>query len=179
MTATLAQTADAPADFATCLQQHAGIVRKVAATYCRDPHDRADLAQEIVAALWSAWPRYDRGRTFSTWMYQVALNVAISHVRGESRRRRRFEPLDEDHHALGQAPFDHETDQLLDLLHAAIAGLDAMSRALAMLYLDERSHAEIAEILGISESNVGTRIHRLKARIRQHMNAGPQRPQGA
>lgn len=179
MTASIAQTSDAPADFSACLQRHAGIVRKVAATYCRDPHDRADLAQEIVAALWSAWPRYDHARTFSTWMYQVALNVAISHVRGESRRRRRVEPLDEDHMELRQDPFDHETHQLLDLLHTAIAGLDAMSRALAMLYLDERSHAEIADILGISESNVGTRIHRLKQRIRQHINAGPRRPQGA
>ena len=57
MTATLARTTDGSTDFAACLQRHAGIVRKVAATYCRDPHDRADLAQEIVAALWGAWPR--------------------------------------------------------------------------------------------------------------------------
>ena len=66
--------------FAALLEQHRGIVFKVAATYCRHRDDRQDVAQEIAAQLWRAYPGYDPTRPFSTWMYRIALNVAISHV---------------------------------------------------------------------------------------------------
>ena len=72
--------------FAALLEQHRGIVFKVAATYCRHPEDRQDLAQEIAAQLWRAFSGYDPARLFSTWMYRIALNVAISHVRSTSGR---------------------------------------------------------------------------------------------
>ncbi len=73
--------ADSDQRFRELLERHRRIVFKVAATYCRDPHDRADLAQEIAVQLWRAFPKYDGARAFSTWMYRVALNVAISHLR--------------------------------------------------------------------------------------------------
>jgi RNA polymerase sigma factor (sigma-70 family) len=152
--------------FSALIDRHSGIVRKVATTYCRDADDRADLAQEIVAQLWAAWPRFDPSRQFTTWMYRVALNVAISHVRGVYRNARHFVPLAEEHHALAGEAVDHEVRQELAALEAIIAGLDPLNRALLLLYLDDRSHREIADILGIGESNVGTRIGRLKQRIR-------------
>ena len=152
--------------FAALVGRHAGIVRKVAATYCRDADDRADLAQEIMAQLWAAWPRYDAARPFTTWMYRIALNVAISHVRGVYRGARHFVPLTDEHHAVAAAAVDHEAHDELAVLEAVIAELDTMNRALLLLYLDDRSHRDIAEILGISESNVGTKITRLKQRIR-------------
>ena len=155
--------------FAALVADHAGIVRKVATTYCRDAEDRADLAQEILAQLWAAWPRYDRERPFATWAYRVALNVAISHVRGVYRSQRHFEPLTDDHHAVAAAAVDQEAQDELALLQDVIAELDQLSRALLLLYLDERSHREIAEILGISESNVGTKLNRLKQRIRARL----------
>jgi RNA polymerase sigma-70 factor (ECF subfamily) len=155
--------------FSALIERHAGIVRKVATTYCRDADDRADLAQEILAQLWTAWPRYDSSRAFTTWMYRVALNVAISHVRGVYRSARHFVPLAEEHHALAGESVDHEARQELAVLETLIAGLDPLNRALLLLYLDDRSHREIAEILGIGESNVGTRIGRLKQRIRGHL----------
>ena len=68
-------------EFEGLLQSHQGIVFKVANTYCWHSEDRADLVQEIVAQVWRAWPRYDPTRIFSTWMYRIALNVAISFVR--------------------------------------------------------------------------------------------------
>lgn len=156
-------------EFAALVADHAGIVRKVATTYCRDADDRADLAQDILAQLWAAWPRYDRERPFSTWMYRVALNVAISHVRGVYRSARHFEPLTDDHHVIAAAPVDHEDRDEQAFLPEVIAELDPLSRALLLLYLDERSHREIAEILGIGESNVGTKINRLKQRIRARL----------
>lgn len=152
--------------FSALIREHAGIVRKVATTYCRDADDRADLAQEILAQLWAAWPRYDEARPFTTWMYRVALNVAISHVRGVYRGARHFVPLADEHLDIAATPADHEARDELRMLEAIIAELDELNRALLLLYLDDRGHREIAEILGIGESNVGTKIARLKQRIR-------------
>jgi RNA polymerase sigma-70 factor (ECF subfamily) len=166
---TLALDDAAAGRFAALVARHAGIVRRIAATYCRSREDRADLAQEITAELWRAFARYDAARPFSTWTYRIALNVAISHVRDASRERRHMVPFDEGLHDAAAAPVDHEARQQMALLQRAIDALDPMNRALLVLYLDEHSHREIADVLGISESNVGTRIARLKERIRKEL----------
>lgn len=157
--------------FAALLQRHAGIVFKVASTYARLPDDRADLAQEIAAQLWRAWPKYDPTRSASTWMYRVALNVAISHVREQSLRQRHDAvPLDDDLHDMADtSATDHENENHLRLLQAFIARQPPLDRALLLLYLEERPQREIAEILGITESNVSTKIGRLKQRIRDEL----------
>ena len=162
---------DQQQEFGTLLQRHAGIVFKVANTYARLPEDRADLAQEITAQLWRAWPKYDPTRSVSTWMYRVALNVAISHVREQSvRMRHDAVPLDEDLHDLADtSATDHEGEEHLRLLQAFIARQPPLDRALLLLYLEERPQREIAEILGITESNVSTKIGRLKQRIRDEL----------
>ena len=163
---------DARDDFGDLLQQHRGIVFKVANSYARDPEDRADLAQEIAAQLWRAWRSYEPDRPVTTWMYRIALNVAISHLRGRSLRDRHHVPFED---GLHDTAHDAGTDdgqassQLLRLLRETIARLAPMDRALMLLYLDERSHREIAEVLGISEGNVATKLSRLKARIRESL----------
>lgn len=155
--------------FGTLLQQHRGIVFKVANSYAWQADDRDDLAQEIATQLWHAWPRYDPARSFSTWMYRVALNVAISHVREHSMRLRHDAvPLDADLHEMtGTDTSDHEHRHHLLLLQRFIQQQAPLDRALLLLYLDERPQREIADILGISESNVSTKIGRLKQRIQQ------------
>ena len=157
--------------FSALLQQHAGIVFKVANTYARLPEDRADLAQEIAAQLWHAWPKYDSARSFSTWMYRVALNVAISHVRVQSMRKRHDAvPLDDALHDVADTgAIDHESDQHLRLLQGFIARQPPLDRALLLLYLEDRPQREIAEILGISEANVSTKVGRLKQRLRDEL----------
>jgi RNA polymerase sigma-70 factor (ECF subfamily) len=163
---------DARDDFGDLLQQHHGIVFKVANSYASHPEDRADLAQEIAAQLWRAWRSYEPDRPVTTWMYRIALNVAISHLRGRSLRDRHHVPFED---GLHDAAHDAGTDdgqassQLLRLLRETIARLAPMDRALMLLYLDERSHREIAEVLGISEGNVATKLSRLKARIRESL----------
>ncbi len=155
--------------FGELLQQHAGIVFKVANSYARGSEDRADLAQEIAAQLWRAWPKYDSTRSsITTWMYRIALNVAISYVRSNSvRLRHDAVPLDDELHDIADAnAADPETEQQLRLLQDFIAQQAPLDRALLLLYLDERGQRDIAEILGISESNVSTKIGRLKQRIR-------------
>ncbi len=152
---------DRHARFATLLAEHGGIVAKVAGSYARGADDRRDLAQEIATQLWRSFARYDaRLGKFSTWMYRIALNVAISHL----RRARTFEPLD-DHDAIAPSSGDDRSEAL----YAAIATLEPLERALALLYLEDRPYAEIAEVLGISEANVATKLTRLRSRLRTQL----------
>lgn len=164
--------------FADLLDTHRGIVFKVANTYCRHPDDRQDLVQEIAAQLWRAWPGYDPERTFSTWMYRIALNVAISHVRSAGQRAPHV-PLDasfdttHDPHpnlSVDDHSTAHEQDERIAALYAVIDRQPPLDRALLMLWLDERSQREIAEVLGLSESNVSTKLNRLKQRIREQLS---------
>lgn len=155
--------------FTALIRHHAGIVRKVAAAYVRNPDNRADLMQEMLANLWTAWPRYDATRPFASWMYRVALNVALSHVRAVYRNRRIMTPLIADHDAIAATEVDHEKTAALDALHATMARFDPLNRAVLLLYLDERSHREIGEIVGIRESNVGTLIDRIKCKLREQL----------
>jgi RNA polymerase sigma factor (sigma-70 family) len=169
-----ADTMDSPQTrFAALLEQHRGIVFKVAATYCRHADDRQDLAQEIAAQLWRAFPGYDPARSFSTWMYRIALNVAISHVRSAGSRAGDV-PLEEDHDthpgfAIDDGSAQHEADQQLRALYAVIDRQSPMDRALLLLWLEDRSQREIADVLGITESNVSTKLNRLKQRIREQL----------
>lgn len=152
--------------FQSRLTEHAGILRKVAATYAWTDADRADLMQDITTALWQAWPRYDASRPFSTWMYRVALNVSISQVRGETLRRRHHVAYDPDVHEAGIPAHDHEAEEQEARLRSAMAQLEPLNRALLLMHLDDRNHREIAEVLGISESNVATKFARIKQRLR-------------
>ena len=160
-------TMDSPQTrFQTLLDLHQKIVFKVARTYCQHAEDRRDLEQEIVAQLWRAFPRYDEGRSFCTWMYRIALNVAISFARSSVHRKKHSVPLDE--RAVG--PIDdstHERDDMVHALRCFIDRLDHLNRALLLLYLEDNSYKEIAEVLGISETNVATKISRLKQRLRK------------
>lgn len=169
LAATTATTAAREA-FGDVLERHRGIVLKVAGSYAADPEDRADLAQDIAAQLWRAWPSYSPDRPVTTWMYRIALNVAISHLRGRSLRDRHHVPLDEDAHAgallAASAEDGHAAAEQLRLLQRVIASLPPLDRALMLLYLDDRSQREIADVLGIGESNVSTKLSRLRQRIR-------------
>ncbi|MET0580505.1 MAG: sigma-70 family RNA polymerase sigma factor [Pseudoxanthomonas sp.] len=166
----MASDTDSQDRFGALLEQHRRIVFKVANTYAFSAEDRADLAQEIATQLWRAFPGYDPQRSFSTWMYRIALNVAISQVRGLAHRGRHSVPLDENLHDIADdSGADHETDQQVGALYRFIARLDRLNRALLLLYLEDQSHRQIAEILGLSETNVATKIARLKQRIRNEI----------
>lgn len=178
---TLSETSDArdrpamkadrdEAAFLARLDRHQGIVRKVALSWARTTADRRDLEQEIVAQLWKSWPAYDGERPFATWMYRVALNVAISIARSQRSQEPALAPLDDETAGLPADPADAERERGVAELRTFIAGLDALNRALILLWLDELSYREIADVLGISETNVATRINRAKQLLRARMN---------
>lgn len=155
--------------FQALVDAHRGIVFKVCRAYCRNAADRDDLAQEIIIALWESFERFDDRRAqFSTWMYRVALNTAISFARKETTRRRHV--IDADQRVMIEAVDDAASQAaVVDIgpLYGFIERLDPLNKALILLYLDDKSHAEIAEVLGISVSNVGTRISRLRQTMKQ------------
>jgi RNA polymerase sigma-70 factor (ECF subfamily) len=159
-------TAAASTDFTELLRAHRGIILKVSASYCRSRDERDDLAQEIAAALWQSWPAYEPARTFSTWMYRIALNVAISHRRRAQHRE--HEVLGEaDVELVGAADVDIEAQQRFEVLQRAIRLLTPVNRALLLLQLDGCSQRECAEVLGTSEGNVATRLGRIKDQLRR------------
>lgn len=162
--------------FEALISEHRRIVFRIAGAYAHAAQDRDDLAQEIAVQLWRSFRAFDARRAkFSTWMYRVALNVALSWARSARRSgSAQLEPLGAIHPESVADPGPGqgeamERDERVAALHAVIAGLDPLKRALVLLYLEGRSYAEIAEVLGISETNVATKLNRIKQQLRAGM----------
>lgn len=156
----MAQDCNADRDgFAAMLTVCEPIVRKVSRTYCWDSELRRDLAQEILLALWRSWPRYDRSRPAGSWVYRVALNVAIDYVRYSTRRS---PPVALDADIADETRLDQQVDDAI-ILERIIRAAEPFDRAILLLFLEGHSHTEIAAVVGTTESNVSTRLHRLKA----------------
>lgn len=130
--------------------------------------------QEMIVQLWRSYERYDETRVnFSTWMYRIALNVAISFYRAQHRNVLRTAG---DEQVLASTPDPANAagdiqDEQLEFIYGFIDKLDPLNRAVMVLYLDDRPHVEIAEILGISQTNVGTRIGRIKQQLKREAAA--------
>lgn len=156
------------ARFLALLEEHDKILYKVANSYCRNPEDRRDLIQEIVVQLWRSFGRFDDSYRFSTWMYRIAMNVAISFYRSQGRRRRDTVPIEGSGlEIMAAAPEADESSDDIRLLHHFISQLDELNKALVILYLDGNSYDTIAEILGITTTNVATKLSRIKERLRR------------
>ncbi len=151
--------------FQNLVEDHKKILYKVCHSYCRNPVDRDDLAQEIIVQLWRSFGGFDERVRFSTWMYKIALNVAISFYRRESVRTRHVVPGSE--HMLEAIDESGNRSEEIEVLYQWIEELDPFSKALVILYLDGNNYQEIADVLGISVTNVATKISRLKQTLRQ------------
>ncbi|MFD1140945.1 RNA polymerase sigma factor [Larkinella insperata] len=157
--------------FLTIIEVHKGIIYKVANAYCRDKECRKDLIQEITLQLWLAFPTYTNQFRLTTWLYRIALNVSISFYRKQTSRHKLNQPLTTEILSLTQADDDVDTEADLSLLHGFIRQLKELDRAVMLLYLEERSQQEIAEILGITPTNVSTKVARIKDQLRQKFAA--------
>jgi RNA polymerase sigma factor (sigma-70 family) len=157
-------------EFIQMINAHRGIIYKVCNLYAPDKDDKKDLFQEIVLQLWKSFPSFRNESKLSTWMYRVALNTAISSFRKEIKKPERL--------SLSQAEFQipdignlaDENENLL-LLQQAILQLTKIERALIMLYLEEKSYQEIGEIMGITHSNVGVKLNRIKMKLEKIIKA--------
>lgn len=151
--------------FEGIIEQHKGILFKVARTYCPDEEDRQDLIQEMMIQIWQSIHKYNDEYRISTWLYRISLNVAISFYRKSSTRAKKHTELNEQmvEHTRDDTS---ENERQLKLLEQFISELKEIDKALMILYLEDESHAAIAEILGISVSNVGTKIGRIKNHLK-------------
>ena len=151
--------------FEGIIEQHKGILFKVARAYCQDEEDRQDLIQEMMIQIWQSIDKYNEQYKISTWLYRISLNVAISFYRKSSTRAKKYTELNEQ---MVETTLDDksENERQLKLLEQFISELKEIDKALMILYLEDKSHTEIAEILGISVSNVGTKIGRIKYQLK-------------
>jgi RNA polymerase sigma factor (sigma-70 family) len=154
--------------FLSVIEDHKGIIYKIANSYCRVPEDRKDLVQEIILQLWKSFDNYNEQFKYSTWIHRIALNVAISFYRKENRMREISNRPSEgilrfaDTNDTGE-----KKEEAIGFLQQFIAELKELDKALMLLYLEEKTHREIAEIIGITETNVATKVGRIKTILKQ------------
>ena len=144
--------------FGNWLDQYRGVIFKVVRAYAFDPMDQDDLFQEIIIQVWRSVPTFRNESAVSTWLYRISLNTAIKWVKKE--RRQLNERLDTQDYVLQEQPVT--LDERLTWLYNEISKLDKIDRSITLLMLDEFSYKEMAAITGMTESNVGVRLNRIK-----------------
>ena len=156
--------------FVGLIEQHKGIIYKIAHIYGSDPDDRKDLFQEISLNLWKAFPLFKGDSKASTWIYKVALYTAITNYRKHSRRNKHTELFFIESHDLFED--NSETiNQQVKTLYLAIDKLSSVDKAIILLVLEERSYGEIGAILGLKPTAVAMRVKRAKDQLTQFMKA--------
>lgn len=153
--------------FLHVIQSNKGIFYKVSNSYCRNVEDRKDLVQEIIIQLWKSFDNYDDSFKQSTWIYRISLNVAISFYRKENTRKRISNPFTEGILNFADDDGFEDKETGLSMLQEMISQLKDLDKALILLYLEEKNHKEISQIIGISETNVATKINRIKNSLKQ------------
>jgi RNA polymerase sigma-70 factor (ECF subfamily) len=159
--------ADHERQFRQWLGEHTGLLLKVVRSFAEGPADQDDLFQEILLQVWLSMPNFREDSKPTTWLYRVALNTALAWKRSEKKHRSRqsslpvVDPIDRT-----TTSADAERNgKVVDQLYAAIRALPLAKRALVVLYLDGFTYREISEVVGISESNVGVSLNRIKREL--------------
>ena len=151
-------------EFVRQIRQYQKIIHKVCHLYADKPEDRDDLFQEILLNAWKANLNFRQESTFSTWLYQIGLNTAISHFRREKRK-----PVQADLESVLQLPDfkDEVAEAQFASLYRAIGQLDKIDKALVLLYLDDYDYVTIGQLLGITSNYVGVKMSRIKQQLKQ------------
>ena len=151
--------------FIQLMEANKGIIHKICLMYTSNLADKEDLYQEICLQLWRSFRSYRSESKFSTWLYQVALNTAISSVR-KDRRQVETVQLDQAEHFVAR---DSEREGMTRMLFKAVSKLNKVDRAIILLWLEEKEYAEISEVMGISQSAVSVRLVRIRERLKSIM----------
>ena len=157
--------------FLELVEQNQDIVHKICGLYALNMDERKDLSQEIVCQLWKSYKSFKGDSKFTTWMYRVALNTALLYLR-RNRSRVRTESLKEHHGDIPAEISDQEKHAKISRLYKAVNQLRKFDRAIILLFLEEFSYKEIAEVTGISESNVSVRLVRIKKKLKEILDRG-------
>lgn len=155
-------------EFLEILSNYQGILHKVNLIYFRNKSDREDNFQEIIYQLWKSFPGLQNKNSIGSWIYAVSINTSISKIKKETRIEYR-EKLPESIDKLDIIE-ELSINETIQILLQAIYNLNEIDKSIMLLYLEEKSYDEIAEIIGISKSNVGVRINRAKELLKQNLN---------
>lgn len=142
------------------IDTYRALLFKVVRAYTYDQDDSNDLFQEIAIQVWRSIPNFKNESAVSTWLYRIALNTAMRWSKKERGRTNKNQELDSSSHLLEYK--EEAVDERLEWLYDQIAKMNEIDKSLTLLLLDDYSYKEISEIMGISESNVGVKIHRIK-----------------
>ena len=152
--------------FSELIQKNQAIIHKITRVYENSWADREDLFQEICLQLWLSYPNFREEAKFSTWMYRVALNTAISNIR-KSKKNLSFEPLRETDRIPDDSNIEKENVQLL---YCAVSKLNRIDKAIILLWLEEKNYEEIATIMGTTKSNISVKLVRIKRKLEELVN---------
>ena len=155
--------------FVSNLEKHQNIAHKICRIYTYDQESHNDLFQEITIQLWKAYPKFRGDSKFSTWMYRVALNTAITLYR-KKKRSIRTQDYDTVHFKIKAEEYDDEAERHLKLMYDAIKQLNDIDKALVFLYLEDKNYAEISYTLGITEVNARVKMNRVKTKLKNIIN---------
>lgn len=153
--------------FIAIIRENQNLIYKVCYSYCSDEECRKDLQQEVLIQLWKSFSKFDGRVKISTWIYRIALNTAISFYRKDRKHQDKKVRLDDAIISLPEPSPNAEKDENLILLRTFISQLGEVDKALILLYLEDAPYAEISDILGISESNVSTKIGRIRRKLKK------------
>ncbi|MDO1450146.1 sigma-70 family RNA polymerase sigma factor [Rhodocytophaga aerolata] len=154
--------------FIAALQANQGSIYKIASLYTHEAEDRDDLVQEIIYQLWKSFDSFNQQSKLSTWIYRVAMNVAIYHLK-VTKRKVPIVPIDEQLSNLPDVDNSQDEEQW-KLLKTFVDKLNLLDKGLVILYLEEKTYEEMAEIIGISVSNVATKLSRIKEKLKQQIS---------
>nr|WP_237690408.1 sigma-70 family RNA polymerase sigma factor [Salegentibacter tibetensis] len=151
------------------MEKYQNIAHKICRIYTNDQDSHNDLFQEITIQLWKAYPKFRGEAKFSTWMYRVALNTAITLYRKKKRsiRTQDFDTVD---FKIKAEEYDDETEQQLKVMYSAIQELNDIEKALVFLYLEDKNYRDISETLGITEVNARVKMNRVKTKLKNILN---------
>ncbi|MFV8226066.1 RNA polymerase sigma factor [Christiangramia aquimixticola] len=155
--------------FVTNLEKHQNIAHKICRIYTNDQDSHNDLFQEITIQLWKAYPKFRGEAKFSTWMYRVALNTAITLYR-KKKKSLKTQDFDTVHFKIKSEEYDPAAEQHLKLMYDAIKQLNDIDKALVFLYLEDKNYAEISYTLGITEVNARVKMNRVKSKLKKIIN---------
>jgi RNA polymerase sigma-70 factor (ECF subfamily) len=154
-------------EFIQLLNKHQNIIHKVTHLYTNNTIDREDLFQEICLQAWKSINSFRGESQFSTWLYRVALNIAITHLKKEKNKPTPISLLPNETELENNNPIELQTQAM----HKAIAELNKIDKALVMLYLEDYSYIDIGKILGITPNNVAVKMNRLKVKLKERTEA--------
>jgi len=156
-------------EFLQIITENQGIIHKVCSVYCDLDEDRRDLFQEILAQLWKSYPSFRNESKFSTWMYRVALNTAITSFKKDKRKPDKsgisYESLQ-----LAEEMYDTREEEQIRILNKAVSQLSGIEKSIILLFLEDKKYEEIAEITGITQNYVRVKMNRIKKKLKLLMN---------